>query len=94
MGTNDRDRYERALHAMQTGVATWMGVDKNETTAKHLRVGVNSALCDTAALAKLLIAKGLITEEEYLKAIADTMEAEVKRYEERLSGQGVSIKLL
>lgn len=91
---NDVERYNIALHAMQTGVAAWMGVDKNETDPKHLRVGINSALCDTSALAKLLIAKGLIKEEEYLKAIADMMEAEVKRYEERLSGQGVSIKLL
>jgi hypothetical protein len=42
-------------------------------------------MCDGSALAKLLMAKGVITEEEYAKAIADEMEAEKARYEKRLS---------
>jgi hypothetical protein len=33
----------------------------------------------------LLIAKGVFTREEYLKAIADAMEGEVKRYEDHLA---------
>ena len=80
---------------MQTGVATEMGFGSTDTSAKHLRVGVNSSLVNNAAIAKLLIAKGIITMEEYEKAIADEMEAEVKRYEERIAGvYGVKIKLL
>lgn len=77
-------RYYRALHAMQSGVATEMGYDSLSTQPKHLRVGVNAAMCDHAALVKLLVDKGFISEEEYVTAIADAMEAEAARYEERI----------
>lgn len=90
----DIERYEAAVHAMQTGVAMWMHIDPNETSPKHLRVGVNSALCDSAALAKLLIAKGLITEEEYIKALADQMGEEVSRYAQRLADRGIKAELV
>lgn len=90
---DDKERYTNAVHAMQSGVATLMNFDANETSPKHLRVGVNSALCDSSALAKLLISKGLITEEEYLKAEADMMEEEVKRYEQSLASRGIKAKL-
>jgi hypothetical protein len=90
----DLERYEAAAHAMQTGVAYEMNQGSKDTEPKHLRVGVNSALVDCAALADLLIAKGLFTQGEYVKAIADEMEAEVKRYEDRLSKtMGATIKL-
>lgn len=84
---SDLERYEKAIHRMQTGVAFRMGYDPAETQPKHLRVGVNSAMVDTAAMAKLLIDKGIITEAEYYKAIADAMEAEADRYEQRLRAQ-------
>lgn len=74
------DRYTRAAHAMQAGVGMMMNKDPLNTTPKHLRVGVNSALVDSAVLAKLLIDKGVITEEEYLTALAEGMEAERDRY--------------
>jgi hypothetical protein len=89
-----RKRYEAALHAMQSGVSSWMQVQKDRLqmdpdtcshSPKHLRVGINSALCDTSALAKLLIAKGVISEIEYYQAITDEAEAEVARYEKMLS---------
>lgn len=82
----DEERYFAALHAMQTGVAIEMGIDEraSATEPKHLRVGVNSAMVNMAALARLLMDKGIITPEEYTKANADEMEAEHKRYEERL----------
>lgn len=54
------------------------------TSPKHLRVGVNSAMSDHGALARLLIDKGFFTEEEYVKAIADMMEAEAERYQSDL----------
>ena len=78
----NRDKYLALGHAMQTGVAIKMQHAPSETQPKHLRVGVNSAMCDSAALAGLLIAKGLITEAEYLQAVTDEMEREVGRYEE------------
>jgi hypothetical protein len=79
-----RRTYEQALHAMQTGVAFIMGREPQETEAKHLRVGVNSAMCDNAALARLLIQKGVISEQEYLAAIAKEMNNEADRYEARV----------
>jgi hypothetical protein len=70
---------------MQSGVKMEMELGAAATEPKHLRVGVNSALVDSAALAELLIAKGLITEAEYLEAIAVGMEREARRYEQILS---------
>jgi hypothetical protein len=85
MSAKDRERYLAAAHAMQSGVALSIARgEARDMEPKHLRVGVNSALVDCAALAKLLIDKGILTEEEYERALADAMEAEVQRYRERL----------
>lgn len=82
----DHQRYLTACNAMQSGVAMKMTVDPQETSPKHLRVGVNSAMVDTGALIGLLIKKGVITEEELCEALADKMEEEVKLYEDALPG--------
>jgi hypothetical protein len=84
---NDRDRHRVAAHAMQSGVAAEMQIEDRQTSTepKHLRVGINAAMSDHAGLVRLLIAKGVITEGEYLKAIADEMESEKARYENSLS---------
>lgn len=80
-------RYDTASHAMQSGVK-WE-LEQAEPIAacspKHLRTGVNSAMVDTAAMAELLIRKGLISTEEYMTALAEGMEAEVRRYRERIA---------
>ena len=87
----DGERYERAAHAMQSGVAMTMhldhqdGHDTKDTEPKHLRTGINSALVDTAALVRLLVEKGIITADEYWKALADEMEREKESYEKPLS---------
>jgi hypothetical protein len=78
------ERYVVAAHAMQTGVALEQVHNPGPTLPKHLRVGINSALVNQAALARLLIDIGIITEEEYLKALAEEMERERDRYEEHL----------
>lgn len=80
----DEERYHSACHAMQTGVAIKMARGSKDTEPKHLRVGINSAMVTDAAIAKLLIEKGIFTREEYVKAVADEMEEEVKRYEQEL----------
>jgi hypothetical protein len=85
-----RARYMAAAHAMQTGVAAKMQREPAETTPKHLRVGVNSAMVGNAALAKLLIEKGIFTEAEYFQAQADAMEAERDAYATGL-GPGVTL---
>jgi hypothetical protein len=86
-------RYTDLAHAMQSGVALKMNYDAAETTPKHLRVGVNSAMCDHAALARLLIEKGIITEAEYRQAITDEMAREVERYKEYFRSRGLTITL-
>ena len=81
---NDSERHLAASKKMQSGVAFEHGRDGPES-AKHLRVGINVALVDHGSLVALLLRKGIITEAEYLSAIADGMEAEVKRYEAKLT---------
>lgn len=83
-----RFTYLEACQAMQAGVAGEAAIHGGlspDQNPKHLRVGVNSALVNDGALAKLLIDKGLITEAEYLAAITAGMNAEVERYEQHLS---------
>lgn len=91
----DKERYEAAVHAMQSGVAMKMNYDGTETEPKHLRVALNAALVEHSALAGLLVAKGLITDDEYVKALADAMEAEKRRYEawlrERLGSDSITL---
>ncbi len=80
-----RDRWHRAAHAMQTGVMMEMHQRPAPTEPKHLRVGINIALADHGSLVRLLISKGVLTELEYLDALAAGMEIEVANYEARLS---------
>lgn len=86
--------YEDLLHAMQSGVAMELTYENKSVDPKHLRVGINSALVDNAAIARLLIQKGIITEEEYVESVRLEMEREVERYEKQLSDRyGKEIKL-
>jgi hypothetical protein len=90
------ERYMSAAHGMQTGVAYKMEYDAGDTTPKHLRVGVNSAMVDSYTIARLLIEKGIFTEEEYLTTQAEEMERErdsYKQWLERYLGTGVNITL-
>lgn len=80
----NQQRYLAALSGMQSGVAMKMNYSPSETTPKHLRVGVNSAFVNTFALHRLLVDKGIITEEEYTEAVAVAMEQERDRYQKWL----------
>ena len=84
---DDEARYLAAAHGMQTGVAYEQEHDSSDGSPKQLRVGVNSAMCDHAALVRLLVDAGVITREQYIKAIADEMERERDRYEERINNR-------
>ena len=82
------EKLQALQHALQSGVQTELarfGEAAAGCSPKSLRVGVNSALVGNAALARLLISKGIITEDEYTAALVDGMEREVSTYEERLS---------
>lgn len=63
-----------------------MGRDPNygPTQPKHLRVGVDMSKSDQAGLARLLIAKGIFTEAEYLDAVTKAAEDEAASYEVQL----------
>lgn len=84
--------YEAAQHAMQTGVAQEMEHRPGPTAPKSLRVGINTALCDHAALVRLLVDKGVSTDAEYVDAITDEMNLEVERYERSL-GDSLGAKI-
>jgi hypothetical protein len=79
------ERYAAALHAMQSGVKFMMEQGAKETEPKHLRVGVNSAMVEHAALVKLLIEKGVIREDDYLTALTVAMEKGAATYQERVN---------
>lgn len=94
-------RYLAAAHAVQAGVAMEMNDDPPSNSAspvspKMLRTGVNMSLVSHGALVRLLIAKGVITEEEYFEELAIGAEAEKAAYEERLSARfgGAKIDLV
>ena len=73
------DRYEAAVHRVQSAIAfeiERLGENAAGADAKHLRTGINSMMAETSALARLMIAKGVFTEDEYFTAIAEAAEAE------------------
>lgn len=105
MPPGTEERYNALMHAMQTGVKLeneWnprSQIGEFPVAAncepKHLRVGVNSALIETSALAQLLIAKRLIEPEEYWASIMAMLEIEVENYKRRLANMaGREINLL
>jgi hypothetical protein len=89
-----QQRYAAAAHAIQTGVAYELEIDSASGTPKHLRTGLNVEMVSHGALVRLLIAKGVCTEEEYFEEVVKGLEDEQCRYEERLSAHyGGTIKL-
>jgi len=88
--------YTNLLHAMQSGVKYANEPNESEEVKpKHLRVGINAAMSDHAALVELLVDKGVFTKEEYLDKIIRYMKLEVNMYETELSQKyNKEIKLL
>ena len=80
-----KKKYAALAHAMQSGVAYKMERVPSETSPKHLRVGINSAMVSHAVLVEMLLAKGVITEDEYFDALVEAMEREVESYQQELS---------
>lgn len=78
------ERYAIAAHAVQSGTAQFMHLT-DAHSPKHMRTGVNILFAQDAALAQILIAKGIITQEEYMVFIVEAMENEVKSMEAQLS---------
>lgn len=78
-------RYTQAMHGVQTGIAVLIEHGDQLASPKHLRVGIDSVQVSIAALAGLLIKKGLFTHLEYVEALADEAEKERSRLEVKLS---------
>lgn len=89
MTNEDREelerRYEEAAHAVQSGVAMEMNYRPEPTQPKHLRTGIDLTKAEVGGLVRMLIAKGVFSEEEYMEAIALGVEEEQASYEKRLS---------
>ena len=83
-----QSKYHALAHAMQTGVAYTQEMGISPDNVKHLRVGVNMALVDSGALIKLLVDKGVITQEEVWESLIAGLEDEVERYRKLLSKTG------
>lgn len=69
-------RYAQAEEALRRRVAT-SGL--TPATEAALRVGLDAAMSDHAALVKLLQDKGLITQDEYLTAVVVSLEGLARR---------------
>lgn len=72
-------RYMAALHGIQSGIMVILekgGALASRCSTKHMQTGLEARASDHAALAKILIGKGLFTEEEYSTAVADQLEEE------------------
>lgn len=81
---------ETLAHRVQSAIAFFegrrdaFGERCAETEGKHLRVGVNSALVEASAMARLMFRKGLITAAEYFDVLIETWEQEVDSYRARI----------
>ena len=88
------EKYRQRMHALQTGVAflqeyetksrnlpVCQGERQGDTSPKHLRVGINSAMVNDAALLELLIEKGIVTKEEHIDKLLVVIEREIQGYE-------------
>lgn len=88
---NDTDRYWRAAHCVQAGSKM---VAARSGEHPQSRTGINMAMRDHASIVELLVAKGVITQDEYMKALADGAEAEVRRLETELGSEGTTVTLV
>jgi len=84
MTGEDIDRYVKAQHALHTGVEIALTVSSQFGQMKQFRAEFVTLTSDVSALVKLLIKKGVITLDEYDKAAADEIEADVKEFQETL----------
>lgn len=88
------EEYNRLAHAVQTGVMYVLERDPSGASPKHLRTGVNTAKVELGALCKLLIDKGLVTQDEVFGYILDGLRDEIAMYERQLKQQfGAEITL-
>lgn len=82
MALTPLERYTSAVHRVQSAIALRFGQELAGVLPsivrrfKHNRVGIDMAKAEQGELARLLIAKGVFTEEEYLEAMSVAAERE------------------
>ncbi len=90
------ERYTLLSHKMQGGVKYDQETDPRypflQTVSqdvrdmfKHERVGINGSRVQIGAITRLLIEKGVFTEDEYWATACEVMQEEIARYEKTLS---------
>ncbi|MBK9284963.1 MAG: hypothetical protein IPM51_11710 [Sphingobacteriaceae bacterium] len=77
--------YEEALHGLQSCVKLEQSNRINFDYKKDHRVGIDSAHVSDMAIARLLIEKGVITQEEYIEELRLCMNFEVALREKKWS---------
>lgn len=87
----ETDRYMRAAHRVLTAIG--FNPDQTQCEPKQLRVGVDMRAADARGLARLLIAKGLFTLDEYVTAVADAADLEAAEHEAILQAQFPGTKI-
>lgn len=82
--------YEAAGHGIQSAIRFEMTqkgfLDKGilADAVKHLRVGLDMRAADMGGLLKLLVDKGVITDEEVSETMRLAANAELDRYEDHI----------
>jgi hypothetical protein len=84
-------------HAIQTGIKIKLAFEVATTPSvsvtspqvfealKHIRVGIDTAKAEIGALSKLLVKKGLISNDEVHESILEAYRIEVAMYERTCS---------
>jgi len=75
--------YEKHAHAVQTAIE--FNSNKKALEPKHLRVGIDMSKADMEGLVTLLIAKGVLTMDEYVKAVTQSAANEAERHKFNLA---------
>ncbi len=78
---SSRERYATALKQMDKGVSELqVAGHAPQTSLKALRVDINRHEAEASAILAIMVAKGVVTEEEVESARADAMEKIRDRY--------------
>lgn len=80
-----RQEYMRLAHAIQSAVGWDQELNPGGDNIKHLRTGLNMLFVGEETIRKILVDKGICTEEEYNVVLLSKMEAEVERYKKIIS---------
>lgn len=73
-------RYQEAQRAMRAGVTLRLDSEPVHVNPKSLRIDVNSAMVEHAALVGMLLDGGVFTKLQYFTALAEAMERERDSY--------------